>query len=147
MPVCVPSAGHDQTIWPPFLLRSRRRPRGRRHLRLLEPNLRRDPDHSRSVRAGELRRQGRRGHGQGTDEFRSEHGRGERCNAQALFAAKTVQELVDLQTEISRSGYDSLVTESAKLTELSLALANDAAEPIQARLNATVEKLMKPLAA
>lgn len=69
------------------------------------------------------------------------------ANAQALFAAKTVQELIDLQTEISRSRYDSLMTESAKLTELSITLANDAAEPIQARLNATVEKLMKPLAA
>ncbi len=69
------------------------------------------------------------------------------ANAQALFGATSLQELIDLQTEISRSRYDSLVTESAKLTELSMALANDAAEPIQARLNATVEKLMKPLAA
>jgi len=69
------------------------------------------------------------------------------ANAQALFGATSLQELIGLQTEISRSRYESLVAESAKLTELSMALATDAAEPIQARLNATVEKLMKPLAA
>ncbi|MGF1592691.1 MAG: phasin family protein [Kiloniellaceae bacterium] len=69
------------------------------------------------------------------------------ANTKALFGAKSVRELVDLQAEISRSGFDSLVAESAKLTELSLALANEALEPIQLRVNVTVEKLMKPIAA
>jgi phasin family protein len=69
------------------------------------------------------------------------------ANAKALFGAKTMQELIDLQTDFSRSGFDSLVAESAKLTDLSMTLANDAVEPIQLRLNATVEKLMKPIAA
>jgi hypothetical protein len=58
-----------------------------------------------------------------------------------------VREVIDLQTEFSRSRFDELVAESAKLTELSMTLANDALEPIQLRLNATVEKLMKPVAA
>jgi hypothetical protein len=58
-----------------------------------------------------------------------------------------VRELIDLQTDFSRSGFDSIVAESAKLTELSMSLANETIEPIQARLNANVEKLMKPLAA
>lgn len=69
------------------------------------------------------------------------------ANAKALFGAKTLRELVDLQTDFSRNGFDSLVAESAKLTELSVSLANETIEPIQARLNANVEKLMKPLAA
>ncbi|WP_193368385.1 phasin family protein [Pelagibius marinus] len=69
------------------------------------------------------------------------------ANAKALFEVRTVRELIDLQTDFSRSGFDSLVTESAKLTELSMNLANETIEPIQARLNANVEKLMKPLAA
>ncbi|MEO3430777.1 phasin family protein [Pelagibius sp. CAU 1746] len=69
------------------------------------------------------------------------------ANAQALFGAKTVRELIDLQSDMSRSGLDSLVAESAKLTELSMTLANETLEPIQARLNANVEKLLKPLAA
>lgn len=69
------------------------------------------------------------------------------ATAQALFGARTLREVIDLQTEFSRSRFDSLVAESAKLTELSLVLANDTIEPIQARLNAAVEKLMKPIAA
>ncbi len=69
------------------------------------------------------------------------------ANAKALFGAKTVRELIDLQSDFSRSGFDSLVAESAKLTELSMSVANETIEPIQARLNANVEKLMKPLAA
>ncbi len=69
------------------------------------------------------------------------------ANTKALFGAKTVRELIDLQADFSRSGFDSFVTESAKLTELSMTLANETIEPIQARMNANVEKLMKPLAA
>ena len=69
------------------------------------------------------------------------------ANAKALFGAKTVRELIDLQTDFSRSGFDSLVAESAKLTELSMNLANETIEPLQARVNATVEKMMKPIAA
>ncbi|MEQ8354211.1 MAG: phasin family protein [Kiloniellaceae bacterium] len=65
----------------------------------------------------------------------------------ALFGAKTVNEVIDLQNEFSRTRFDSLVSESAKLTELSMSLANDAFEPIQLRVNATVEKMMKPIAA
>lgn len=69
------------------------------------------------------------------------------ANAKALFGAKTLREAIDLQADFSRSRIDSLVSESARLTELSLNLANDTFEPIQVQLNATVEKLMKPLAA
>ncbi len=69
------------------------------------------------------------------------------ANAKALFGAKTLREVIDLQSDFSRGRIDSLVSESAKLTELSLNLANDTFEPIQVQLNATVEKLMKPLAA
>ena len=69
------------------------------------------------------------------------------ANAKALFSAKTLSEVIDLQTGYSRSSFDSLVAESAKLTELSMALASDTVEPLQLRLNATVEKMMKPLAA
>lgn len=69
------------------------------------------------------------------------------ATAQAFFGAKTLREVIDLQTEFSRRRFDSLVAESAKLTDLSLTLAHESIEPIQARLNATVEKLLKPIAA
>lgn len=69
------------------------------------------------------------------------------ANAKALFGATTLREFIDLQTDFSRSGFDSLVAESARLTELSVNLANETIEPLQVRLNANVEKMMKPLAA
>jgi phasin family protein len=69
------------------------------------------------------------------------------ATTKALLGATTVQEVFELQTRFSRSRFDSLVTESAKLTEIGFVLASEAIEPIQARLNASVEKLMKPLAA
>lgn len=67
--------------------------------------------------------------------------------AQALAAAKSLRELMDLQSAYSRSSFDSLVAESAKLTELSIAVTNEAMAPLQTRVTVTVEKLMKPLAA
>lgn len=66
---------------------------------------------------------------------------------QALAGATTFAEVIELQRAYSRSSLDSAVAESAKLTKLSITLANDAAEPLQSQLNVTVEKMMKPLAA
>lgn len=68
------------------------------------------------------------------------------ATTKALFGATSVRELIDLQTEFSRSRFDALVAESAKLTELGMTLAHETVEPIQARLNATVEKFVKPAA-
>lgn len=69
------------------------------------------------------------------------------ATTKALLGATSVRELIELQTQFSRSRFDAMLAESAKLTELSLQLAHETIEPIQARLNASVEKLMKPLAA
>jgi phasin family protein len=69
------------------------------------------------------------------------------ATTKAMFGVTTLRELIDLQTEFQRSRFDSLIAESAKLTELSMALANDTFEPIQVRLNANVEKLLNPIAA
>ncbi|NIA72346.1 phasin family protein [Pelagibius litoralis] len=66
---------------------------------------------------------------------------------QALAGAKTLREMIDVQTEYSRSSFDSMLAESAKLTELSVALASEAIEPLQAQMTQTAEKMMKPLAA
>src|SRR3546814_3696011 len=43
----------------------------------------------------------------------------------ALLGAKSVRELVDLQTEFSRSRFESLLAASAKLTELGLSLRSE----------------------
>ncbi len=66
---------------------------------------------------------------------------------QALAGATSFAEVIELQRAYSSSSLDSAMAESAKLTQLSISLANDAAEPLQSQLNVTVEKMMKPLAA
>ncbi|MGO4721734.1 MULTISPECIES: phasin family protein [unclassified Inquilinus] len=65
----------------------------------------------------------------------------------SLFAAKTLREVVDLQSTYSKTAFDGFVAESSKLSELGLKVTNDAVAPIAARVNVAVEKLSKPLAA
>ena len=67
--------------------------------------------------------------------------------AKALLGAKTLREAVDLQTDFAKTSFDKFVGESTKLSEMSVKVANEAFEPINARLNVAVEKLMKPVAA
>jgi phasin family protein len=67
--------------------------------------------------------------------------------AKALMGVKSVKELVDLQTEFAKTSFDALVAEATKVSETGFKVANQAAEPITARVNATVEKLSKIKAA
>ena len=67
--------------------------------------------------------------------------------AKALVGVKSLREAVDLQTDFAKGNFDKIVAESTKLSETAVKVANDAMEPITARVNVTVEKLFKPLAA
>jgi phasin family protein len=67
--------------------------------------------------------------------------------AKSLLAAKTLREAVDVQTDFAKTTFDKMVSESTKLSEISVKVANEAAEPISARVNAAIEKLLKPVAA
>ncbi len=65
----------------------------------------------------------------------------------AVLAVKSIRELIDLQNSYFKSTLDALVAEGTKLQELSVQVTNDALAPISARVNATVQKLTKPVAA
>jgi len=67
--------------------------------------------------------------------------------AKAMLGCKTLRDVIDLQTGFAKSSFDSLMAESAKLSELSMKVTNDAIAPIQARVTVAVEKLAKPVAA
>ena len=67
--------------------------------------------------------------------------------AKALIGAKTLREAVDLQQDFAKTNFDKFVAESSKLSEISVKLANEAFEPITARVNVAVEKMLKPVAA
>lgn len=63
---------------------------------------------------------------------------------QAIFGAKTLREMIDLQAAYTRKNFDSAVAESSKIGELSVKVANEAFEPLQSRVNVAVESLLKP---
>lgn len=91
---------------------------------------------------------------QGTEQltrawFALQHGAAEQAAeaTRSLFAAKTLREVVDLQSTYTKTAFDGLVAESSKLSEMGLKVTNDAVAPIAARVNVAVETLSKPLAA
>ncbi len=66
---------------------------------------------------------------------------------QAMMSVKSPQDLVNIQSSYAKSTFDSFVAEGSKLSEMGVKVTNDAMAPINARVNATVEKFSKPLAA
>ena len=67
--------------------------------------------------------------------------------AQAMFAAKTIKDVVDVQTGYTKSSIDTLVSEGKKINDMTVKTANEAFEPIQTQVNEAIEKLMKQPAA
>ena len=65
--------------------------------------------------------------------------------ATALLAARSLQEVVDLQSKIVRTSIDKSVDESGKLSEMSLKIASEAFEPLQKQISVAVAAAMKPL--
>ena len=62
----------------------------------------------------------------------------------ALFQAKTLQDVIALNNEYAKTSLDSFLANSSKLSDLGVKVANEALEPISARVNVTFEKLAKP---
>jgi len=67
--------------------------------------------------------------------------------AKALMTAKTLKEVLDLQTEFAKSAFDSYLAQTAKLGEMTVKLAQQSIDPINTRMQVAVEKFVKPLAA
>jgi phasin family protein len=65
-------------------------------------------------------------------------------SAKALFGARTLQEVVELQTDISRSAFDAFMAQTTKVGEMTAKLAQEAFAPINAQIQAAVEKMVKP---
>ncbi len=61
----------------------------------------------------------------------------------AVFSAKTLNEVMDLQSEYARGSFDGLMAQSTKVGELATKVAQEAVGPINAQLTAAVEKWHK----
>lgn len=61
----------------------------------------------------------------------------------AMFAAKTLKDVVELQADFAKTSFEKMVANSTKLGEMTVKLATDSAAPIGARVTAASEKVMK----
>jgi phasin family protein len=69
------------------------------------------------------------------------------AGAKALAGCKTVQEAVELHGDLARKSLDQWLSESTKISELSVKVANEAMTPLNAKMTDAVEKFVKPMAA
>jgi phasin family protein len=67
--------------------------------------------------------------------------------SKAMLSAKSLKEVVDMQSSIAKTSFDKIVAESGRLSETSFKLAEKALEPINERVTVAVSKIMKPIAA
>ncbi|MCW0233398.1 MAG: phasin family protein [Ferrovibrio sp.] len=67
--------------------------------------------------------------------------------AKAMMGAKTLQELIELQNGFAKSAFEAYTAHTTKLSEVATKVAQDAFAPINAQVQASVEKFVKPLAA
>ena len=61
----------------------------------------------------------------------------------AMMGAKTAKEFLELQAEFARTSFDNFLSESTRLSEVSVKVANEAFEPLQKQLNTSFEKVFK----
>jgi phasin family protein len=66
--------------------------------------------------------------------------------AKAIFAAKTLKDVVELNAEFHKANFGKLVANSTKLGEMGTKVATDTFAPLSARVTSVVEKAAKPAA-
>ena len=68
------------------------------------------------------------------------------ATTKALLGVTNFKQALEIQNEAAKTSLDKLMAEGNKITELSMKVANEAIEPIQARVTVAVEKILKPAA-
>jgi len=58
----------------------------------------------------------------------------------ALSGAKNLREYFDLQNSLAKEGYDNLIAEAGRFSEMYVKLANDVFEPVNSRLATAMEQ-------
>lgn len=65
--------------------------------------------------------------------------------SKAMMGARTINDVVEIQTDLMRNSVDNALAEGTKLTEMAVKVTNDSVAPLQQRYAATVEKAAKPV--
>ena len=66
---------------------------------------------------------------------------------QAATSARTLRDVAEIQNDYAKSAIDACVSKSTEISELALKAANDAAAPISARINETMQQFSQRSAA
>lgn len=61
--------------------------------------------------------------------------------SRALMNARSVNDVMDVQTGLMKNGFDSIMAETNRMTQMSSRIAQEAAEPVAQHVNATITKL------
>ncbi len=64
-----------------------------------------------------------------------------------ILGSKSVVEVVEIQSDLAKAGYDKAMIESRRLSDMSIKLAEEASAPIAGRVNTAMEVFTKPFAA
>lgn len=64
-----------------------------------------------------------------------------------ILGSKSVVEVVEIQSDLAKASYDKVMTESRRLSDMSIKLAEEASAPITGRVNTAMEAFTKPFAA
>jgi len=65
------------------------------------------------------------------------------ATTKALLGARTIQEMVDLQTTFAKSQFDQLMSQGTKFGEMATKVAQETFEPLNHRATVAVEKFIK----
>jgi phasin family protein len=60
--------------------------------------------------------------------------------AKAVMGAKTLQEMIELQTQFAKASFDGFMTQSTKVGELATKVAQETTEPLNERFTSVMEK-------
>ena len=64
--------------------------------------------------------------------------------AKAMMKAKTLQDVIDVQTDYAKKRFDHIVAEGTKMSELSAKVATEAMQPLQKQFDSAVSTMVKP---
>ena len=95
------------------------------------------------VKAGEVLTKGAETFGKAYYEIAQASAEASVEATKALMGAKTAKEFVEIQAEFARTSFDNFLSESTRLSEVSVKAANEAFEPLQKQLNTSLEKAFK----
>jgi phasin family protein len=67
--------------------------------------------------------------------------------SKTLLGAKTIQDVVEVQSTLVKTSFDKAMAESGRISEMSMKVAEEAFAPINDRMSVAMQRVMKPIAA